>query len=179
MSSELSARLRPVRLGACLSLLTILYAFGLGASLGLKEDALKGHLQAEAAKAAESVYQGDAAKAKAVTAKAWVYLKRAHMHAAGLGAIGVAVSVLLALSAGHWFLKTASSLALGLGALGYSVFWMLAALRAPGMGSTGAAKESLGLLAMPAAGLCVFGILLAMAAFCRTCCCGATSCDAD
>ena len=34
------------------------------------------------------------------------------------------------------------SLALGIGGLGYSVFWMWAGCIAPGMGFTGAAKES-------------------------------------
>ena len=42
--------------------------------------------------------------------------------------------------------------ALGGGALGYSVFWMWAGFIAPGLGSTGAAKESLRWLAMPSAG---------------------------
>ena len=44
-------------------------------------------------------------------------------------------------------------------ALGYPLFWMLSALRAPGMGGTGAAKESLQWLALPSSGLCCLGLL--------------------
>ena len=42
---------------------------------------------------------------------------------------------------------------MGLGSLGYSMFWMLAGMRAPGLGSTGAAKESLEWLAVPTSAL--------------------------
>jgi hypothetical protein len=43
-------------------------------------------------------------------------------------------------------------IALGAGALGYASFWMWAGFLAPGLGSTGAAKESLRWLAMPSSG---------------------------
>ncbi len=49
-----------------------------------------------------------------------------------------------------------TALSLGLGALGFPLYWMLAALRAPGMGGTGADKESLQWLAVPSSGLCCF-----------------------
>ena len=50
--------------------------------------------------------------------------------------------------------------------------WMFAGLKAPGLGSTGAAKESLRLLAIPSSGLCTVGLVLvflfsARALFCR------------
>ena len=51
---------------------------------------------------------------------------------------------------------------LGLGALGYSAFWLWAGFRAPGLGSTGAAKESLRWLAMPSAGAMLLGTLCAL-----------------
>ncbi len=47
------------------------------------------------------------------------------------------------------------SLGLGVGSLGYSVFWLRAGFRAPSLGSTGAAKESLAWLAIPASGMVV------------------------
>ena len=49
----------------------------------------------------------------------------------------------------------AIGLGLGAGALGYSVFWLWAGFRAPGLGSTGAAKESLQWLALPSSGAVV------------------------
>ncbi len=47
------------------------------------------------------------------------------------------------------------SLGLGIGRLGYSVFWLRAGSRVPSLGSTGAAKESLAWLAIPASGMVV------------------------
>ncbi len=49
----------------------------------------------------------------------------------------------------------AIGLGLGAGGLGYSVFWLWAGFRAPALGSTGAAKESLKWLAIPSSGLFV------------------------
>jgi hypothetical protein len=57
------------------------------------------------------------------------------------------------------------SVTLGAGAIGYSVFWMWAGFLAPGLGSTGAAKESLRWLAMPSAG----AVMLATAAVAYLC----------
>ncbi len=47
---------------------------------------------------------------------------------------------------------TAIGVALGAGGFGYSVFWMWAGFRAPALGSSGAAKESLKWLSMPSSG---------------------------
>lgn len=52
------------------------------------------------------------------------------------------------------------SLALGAGGLGYAVYWLWAGFRAPGLGGTGAAKESLKWLATPSSGLVVVGTAL-------------------
>jgi hypothetical protein len=41
----------------------------------------------------------------------------------------------------------------------YSLFWLAAGLTAPAVGSTGEAKEALGFLAIPGAGLCLLGIV--------------------
>jgi hypothetical protein len=51
------------------------------------------------------------------------------------------------------------SAGLGMGGLGYSVYWMWAGLRAPGLGGTTAAKESLSWLAMPSSGVFVLATL--------------------
>ena len=50
---------------------------------------------------------------------------------------------------------------MGFGSLGYGLFWMLSGYMAPGMGSTGAAKESVGLIAQASGGaFFVSGLLL-------------------
>jgi hypothetical protein len=101
-------------------------------------------------------------------------LVRAHLHGGALGTAAVAsIAVLLALG---WTGRAAqaSSLSFGAGALLYSVFWLLAAYRAPGLGGTGAAKESLKFIAVPGAGLSLLGAVgtlycMARACFRRSC----------
>jgi hypothetical protein len=177
MSDNPLAGIRPAKLGTFFALLTILFSFAMGAGFGLKEDDIKGYLKAEAAGVKDSVYKGDEVKMKKITDKSWVYLKRAHLHAGAMGVIALAVSLLLGLLNSCGFCKFAGSLCLGLGALGYSVFWMLAGLTAPALGSTGAAKEALKLLAQPSAGLCILGLLFAFMALFKTMCCSG-ACEA-
>jgi multisubunit Na+/H+ antiporter MnhB subunit len=75
-------------------------------------------------------------------------------------------SLLLALLGPSSLLARLSAFLFGLGALGYGVYWLLAGLLAPGLGSTGAAKESLAWLAVPGAAMCILGLVgMAMCAF--------------
>jgi hypothetical protein len=174
MTDRIAAGPKLAKLGVLFSLLTLLLAFGLGAAFGLYEDDIKGHLTREAEAVKDTVYKGDTAKMKKITDKSWVYCKRAHLHAAGLGAIALAITIYLGLTGTSGIsgcIRSVGSLSIGVGALGYAVFWGLAALKAPGLGSTGAAKESLAWLAKPATGLCLLGLLCAFAAFFGSVCC--------
>jgi len=148
--------------GAILALLAVLFGFGLGGVFGAAEHTVKGTLRSSADAVMDSVYKGDKAKSDRVVSKSWSYLKRAHLHGGAIGAVALAVILFLAAIGQGRLLGTASSLALGAGALIYGVFWMLAALNAPSLGSTGAAKESLEWLAIPGAGLCILGTLGAL-----------------
>ncbi len=172
MKEKVSEKLRVVRIGLLLSLVTLFFGFGLGLMFGSFEDDIKGHLKGEAEQVRESVYKGDEVLMKKVTDKSWVYFKRAHLHANGLGVIAVCLVLLTAILSMPDKMKTLTALCLGVGSLGYSLFWMLAGLKAPGLGGTGAAKESLRLLAIPSSGLCMVGLVLvflfsASALFCR------------
>lgn len=144
--------LRPALPGLTLAVLTLLFGFGLGGLFGLNEEAIKSRLSASAAAVQTTVYQGDDAAAQAVVAKSWTYMQRAHLHAGGLGTAAVALTLLVVLLGTAPGVTRAISIGLGAGGLGYSVFWMWAGFRAPALGSTGAAKESLQWLAMPSAG---------------------------
>ena len=98
-----SILLRPVRLGLLLSTLTILFGFGLGIAFGLKEDAIKDNIKARAEAAMDTAYvtadgSFDQAKFKAVTAKSWIYIKRAHLHANGIGTAALVMCLLLSLA---------------------------------------------------------------------------------
>jgi hypothetical protein len=99
---------------------------------------------------------------KATVDKAWNYYQRAHLHAGAIGPVVIGLCLALAHVDGRRRLRQVASLLLGLGGLGYSSFWMLAALWAPGLGSTGAAKESLAWLATPSSGALVVGLVLAL-----------------
>jgi hypothetical protein len=170
-----------LREGLVLALLSILFGFGLGIAFGAFEEAMKQGLQdrgdrwqqsqvdrlvlgdrAEPAKLAAATAKLEAEKKK-VLEKAWAYVKRAHLHAGVLGTTAVALILLLSFVQAGAMLRRLTAVALGGGALGYGVFWLLAAFRAPAMGSTGAAKESLAWLALPSSGLCVLGLLVVMA----------------
>jgi len=152
--------LRPLRVGILFALLTLLYGFGLGMSFGIGEESIKDHLHQTASAAPTATYGEDEALQKKVEAKSWVYMKRAHLHANGLGTSALALMLLLAFLPATAKLKTLGSSLLGVGALGYSSFWMFAGLRAPALGSTGAAKEALTWLAGPSALCCALGLLL-------------------
>lgn len=152
-------QLRLMRWGLSLSVLAILAGFVLGGLFGAMEDNLKGYLKLQGEGALQSVYHNDEAAMQKVVSKSWSYFKRAHMHGGGIGAATLSLSLLLAgLTSASDRLRTALSTGMGLGALGYSVFWLLAGMRAPGLGSTDAAKESLNWLAIPSAGLLLLGV---------------------
>jgi hypothetical protein len=156
-----------VRVGIALALLTLLYGFSLGGAFGAFEDNIKGTLEASAEQVRTTVYQGDEAAMKKITNKSWTYMKRAHLHANGLGTAALALIFVLVGTRSSVLVSRVVSAALGVGALGYASFWMFAALRAPALGSTHDAKEALGWLAIPSAGLCILGLVAVLVLFVR------------
>jgi hypothetical protein len=138
-----------------LGVITLLFGFSLGVVFGLNEDVIKSRLTASAAAAPPAVYHGDAVAIKAINDKSWAYMQRAHLHAGSLGVVALALTMVLVLLETAPTVARIISLALGVGGLGYSVFWLWAGFLAPGLGSTGAAKESLSWLAIPSSGLFV------------------------
>lgn len=171
MEKEIVEKMKVVRIGIFLSLLTLLFGFVLGGLFGAFESQIKSHLKAEAQAVFDTVYEGDSAEMKKVTDKSWVYFKRAHLHANGLGAISLAAILLLMFMQTTPILKKLTAMSLGLGSFGYSLFWMLAALKAPGLGSTGVAKEALAFLAVPSTGLCIIGLMAVFLIVVKTLCC--------
>ena len=155
----ITLNLRAASLGLTLAVLTLLFGQGMGIVFGLNEDAIKERLSASAAEVRETVYKSDDAAIKAVLNKSWTYMKRAHLHAGGMGTTALAlILVLCLLGVSHRIIVTIGA-CLGAGGLGYSIFWLWAGFRAPGLGSTGAAKESLKWLAMPSSGAFVLATI--------------------
>lgn len=151
---------RPFLLAAFLAVATIASSTGFGVAFGAFEDDMKGGLQASADAVLVETYAGDAAKAKAVVDKAWVYYKRAHLHAGALGTEALAMTLLLVLlSSVPLRLRQFAAVSSSLGSLGYAWFWFFAGNMAPALGSTGKAKEALRLLALPSVTLIVLGTL--------------------
>lgn len=147
--------LQIVSWGLVLAVLTIFYGQAMGIVFGLNEAAIKNDLKCSASEVVESVYQGDKAVMHAVTAKSWSYMKRSHLHAGGMGTTAVCLIILACLLAPSRRLLQAVSVGLGAGGFGYSIFWMWAGFRAPRLGGTGLAKESLQWLAMPSSAVFV------------------------
>ncbi len=165
--------LSPVRFGLLFGLFAVLFGWGLGVVFGANEDGWRQQFIDDAERnrafyvARAGSEEGATALIKKIDESAWTYSLRAHMHGGGIGSIAIGGSVLLSLlSVGRAWKLLASTL-LGVGAIGYPVFWMLAGMRAPSLGSTGAAKESLQWLAIPSAGglfvggLITFGLVVA------------------
>jgi len=150
-----------IKYGVLIAMIAILF----GGSMGF-EDSIKGTLKSGANEALSTVYGGDQAKADKVVKKSWIYMKRAHLHSQTMGVISIAFSLLVAWLSFPARAQLGISLLSGLGSLGYGVFWMVSGFLAPGMGSTGAAKESIGLIAQASggaffiAGVSLFGLLV-------------------
>ena len=180
-----SILLRPVRLGLLLSTLTILFGFGLGIAFGLKEDAIKDNIKARAEAVMDTAYvtadgSFDQAKFKAVTAKSWIYIKRAHLHANGIGTAALVMCLLLSLATRtRPTFRGIAAFLLGIGGLGYAAFWLLAGLTAPTLGSPHEAKEALAWLAIPTSGAAVVGAVLTLLFLLRNACCQCTKADED
>jgi hypothetical protein len=147
--------MRAVLPGLVLAVFTLLLGFGLGVVFGLNEEAITSRLAASAAAAPAAVYDGDAAKMKSVLGKSWAYMQRSHLHAGSLGTAAIALTLLTVAAGVRQQFARAISLGLGAGGLGYAIFWVWAGARAPALGSTDIAKESLAWLAMPSSGLVV------------------------
>jgi hypothetical protein len=158
---------RAMIVGLCLAMLGILFGFVLGGVFGAAEDSLKEYLQAQGEAALTSAYGGDEAAMEAVVTKSWSYFKRAHMHGGAIGTSSVALIVMLILLCRPGKLASTAAIASGLGAVLYPVFWLWAGAIAPGMGSTGAAKEALEFIAIPGAGACLAGAILSLVCLVR------------
>lgn len=158
-TSSLTPGLHAALVGMIFALLTIMYGQGMGIFFGVNEEAIKHRLKTSAMEVRETVYKGNDAAMKTVLDNSWNYMKRAHLHAGGMGTTAFALMIALGLLGLPRVQALLLGLALGAGGLGYSLYWMWAGFRAPGLGSTGAAKESLKWLAMPTSGMFVLATL--------------------
>jgi hypothetical protein len=152
--------IRPFLLACTFAVLTIASSVGFGMAFGAFEDDMKGSLKSSADAVLATRYDNDADKARAVLDKSWVYFKRAHLHTGALGTQAMALTLLLvALTTVPLRLRQTAAVCASVGGLGYGWFWFFAGRAAPGLGGTGAAKESLAWLAQTSAALIAIGVL--------------------
>lgn len=144
----------PLKHGLILALLTLCTGMALGGLFGVREDGIKEYFKTGAETAVAT--HGDADKA---AADAWKYLKRAHEHYMGLGAVSLALIFLVGFSPAKKGVKRILSRGIGAGAFLYPSFWLLTSLKTPHVGSH-AAKNSLPalLMAHSSAGLCILSL---------------------
>ncbi|NGX41740.1 MAG: hypothetical protein K940chlam7_00012 [Chlamydiae bacterium] len=152
--------MRVMRIGLLFALITLVFGFCLGGVFGAFEHSLKDHLKGKATSVLEEKYSSDTAKVDKALSKAWTYIKRAHIHANGLGTASLAMILFLAFCSPSQGLLFLTSLFLGIGSFGYSLFWLFAGLLTPSLGSSEAAKEALTFLAFPSSGLCLIGVFM-------------------
>ena len=145
-------------IGLFLSMAAILYGFAIGGAFGLAEAAMKDNLNQSGTAVLDAVYKGDVAAKDAVVAKSWEYMKRSHLHGGAIGAAGVGFILAMIVLCRPGRMAGWCAVAFGSGAIIYSVYWLFAGLIAPGMGSTGEAKEALNFIAIPGAGLTLLGM---------------------
>lgn len=165
MNGQISNKIFDLKIGLIFALLTIFYGFLLGGVFGGFEDQIKGYLNAEANKVYLEVYQSHTDNLVKVTKKSWTYIKRSHMHATGIGTTSLVLILLLSFLNTKVLVRKIAAIFLGLGGFGYSLFWLLAGMKAPLLGSTGLAKETLSWLAIPSSGMCILGVFGTMLLF--------------
>ena len=147
---------KSVAIGVFLALLALLAGEMHGMAFGAKEDAIKAYYK-ESAQAAVGP-SGDAKVVEKNASGAWKYLKRAHMHYMGLGAVAMALCIFIGLSPVADKFKTVVSTAVGFGAFVYPLFWTLVSCKTAEVGKH-AAKESMALMAQAGAMVGFLGLL--------------------
>jgi hypothetical protein len=156
----LKEAMAPVTLGLLMSFLAIVVGTGLGAAFGLYEDQIKDRLLADVT-AHPQLHEQTPDNVKKQVGDGWHYLQRAHLHAQGLGALGVGIIVVLGLSWVSAPVKKWLALATGLGALLYPFTWLLMGLRIGSMGKN-AAHASVDWLAAVSVPLFFGGMMLTL-----------------
>jgi hypothetical protein len=143
----------PVRWGLVLCVATILFSFVMGAWMGADEGFFKNDFKQTVKANAVKVFGNDKAKMDRAEERAWTYTKRSHMHAAGVGPIGLVLLAPLPFLNVSARMQSLIALGYGLGSFCYPLTWLIAGYRIPVLGTTGAAKASIAWLAEPAVGL--------------------------
>jgi len=135
----------------------------MGADEGFFKNSFKQTVKANEVK----VFGSDKVKMERAEERAWTYTKRAHMHAAGVGPIGLVLLAALPFLGISTRMQSLTALGYGVGAFFYPMGWLIAGYRIPVLGTTGAAKSSIAWMAEPAAGLLLLSTAITFGLFIR------------
>lgn len=163
--NDTRALIRRCAIGVTVALITFLYGAAAGAVLGVNERPIKHWLESQGRAVLASTYAGNEQRLLQARDSGWVFLRRSHLHAEGMATGALVLTAVLAAAGAPARCLRLASLGLGLGSAGYAAALILAGLRTPGLGDPALAKESLKWLAMPAGGLYIASIALALAGF--------------
>jgi hypothetical protein len=152
--------LAPVIPGLLISFLAIVVGTVLGTAFGLFEDQIKDALLADVT-AHPQIHEQTPDNVKKQASDGWRYFQRAHMHAQGLGALGVGIILVLGMSWVSVSVKRWLAIATGLGALLYPFCWLLMGMRIGSMGKK-AAHASVDWLAAVSVPLFFSGMMLTL-----------------
>ena len=158
-----------VRWGIVLCIVTILFSFILGAWMGMDENFFKGNFKQGVQANASKLFNNDKAKMDRALDRAWTYVKRSHMHAAGLGVAGLLIVILIPLVISSKLWQMLLSVGMGLGSIGYPLCWLIAGYRVPWSPSTDVAKASVDWLVYPSAGLMLAVTAITLVLLLRQC----------
>jgi len=168
-------RYAPVFYGVILALGTIFYGEFMATTFGVYESDIKTSLLQEAREhtagvtvpgheqetdADKQVFTSEA-EAQQIADKAWVYMKRAHTHAEGLGAITLVVALLIGHMALRPLIQRLLSLGISLGGFVYPICLFYAAVWMVDKGTT-AAKADVHYFAVSSVMLYIIGIAVVL-----------------
>lgn len=150
------AFIRPILVGLLFSFTAVFLGEAAGLAFSRYKNQIQETFQEEIRSHKQDVFLREREIERAVS-DTWLYAKRFHYHAMGLGALSIAMILALALTWVSDSVKRALSVALGAGAVLIPSGWFLMALKTSYMG-TAAAKMSLQMLILCCVGLHILAI---------------------
>lgn len=149
--------IRPVAIGLLLSLSAVFLGEAAGLAFNRYKTKIIETYKIEVTSHKRDVFLQEREVKKAIS-QTWIFTKRFHYHAMGLGAISISLILALAITWVSASVKRLLSIALGAGALLIPSGWFLTALKTSYMGAT-AAQKSLEALILCCTGMHVAAVL--------------------
>ncbi|MDH5476957.1 MAG: hypothetical protein OEY50_01365 [Nitrospinota bacterium] len=149
---------KPVSIGIIFALGALLAGMLHGMAFGAKEDAIIDMFK----KNAQATFVGQPDEVTKATEGAWKYLKRAHYHFMGLGAMAAALCMFAGAARASDKVKMVASTLVGFGSFVYPLHFTLSAFKASHIGKH-AGHEAYALVAQAGAGTSLLGLLAMIA----------------